>query len=155
LTFRIRGLDPAQFRHLYNLSDAELATHSVHRVIADCKPGFPDRIGMRDAEPGERLLLLNYTHQAAETPFKASHAIFVREGAETTFDRINDIPEVLYVRSISLRAFDEAGMMRDADLACGDAIGPAIERLLADPKTAYLHAHYAKMGCFAARVERA
>ena len=155
MTFRIRGLDPSPFRHLYSLSDAELAQHGVHRVIANGKPGFPDRIEMCDAEPGEKLLLLNYTHQAADTPFMASHAIFIREGAEITYDQVNEIPGVLYLRTISLRAFDEAGMMRGADLATGDAIGPAIEKLLADPKIAYLHAHYAKMGCFAARIERA
>ena len=28
------------------------------------------------------MLLLNYVHQPADTPYKASHAIFVREGAE-------------------------------------------------------------------------
>ena len=143
------------FRHLYGLSDSELAEHGVRRVTADSKPGFPDRIGMRDVEAGETLLLLNYTHQAAETPFKACHAIFIREGAEAVYDRIDEIPDVLHVRTISLRAFDEAGMMRDADLASGNAIEPAIEKLLADPKNAYLHAHYAKMGCFAAHIERA
>jgi hypothetical protein len=155
LTFRIRGLDPAPFRHLYGLSDSELAEHGVQRIVADSKPGFPDRIEMRDAEPGEKLLLLNYTHQPADTPFRASHAIFIREGAYARYDRFNEIPEALYVRTISLRAFDGAGMMRNADLASGDAIGPAIEKLLADPKVAYLHAHYAKMGCFAARIDRA
>jgi hypothetical protein len=30
-----------------------------------------------------------------------------------------------------------------------------IERLLANPQAAYVHAHYAKRGCFAARIERA
>jgi hypothetical protein len=155
LTFRIQGLDPASFRHLYSLSDTELACQGVRRVIADSKPGFPDRIEMRDAEPGEKLLLLNYTHQPADTPFKASHAIFIREGADVRYDRLNEIPEVLHVRTISLRAFDDAGMMRNAELASGEAIRPAIERLLADPNVAYLHAHYAKMGCFAARIDRA
>jgi hypothetical protein len=45
-------------------------------------------------------------------------------------------------------------MLRDADLAEGAAVDPVIARLLANPDTAYLHLHYAKMGCFAARVDR-
>lgn len=44
--------------------------------------------------------------------------------------------------------------MRDADLIDGADIETLIERLFADPATAYLHAHYAKRGCFAARIDR-
>jgi hypothetical protein len=33
----------------------------------DAKPGYPDRIEVRDAEPGESVLLLNYTHQPPTT----------------------------------------------------------------------------------------
>ena len=58
-------------------------------------------------------------------------------------------------RIISLRAFDEEGMLIDADLADGRELAPLITRLLADPKAAYLHAHYAKPGCYAARIDRA
>jgi hypothetical protein len=31
----------------------------------------------------------------------------------------------------------------------------AIERLFANPEAAYIHAHYAKRGCYAARIDRA
>jgi hypothetical protein len=110
---------------------------------------------MRDAEVGERLLLVNYTHQPADTPYRASHAIFVREGAEQAYRAVGEVPEVMRRRLISLRAFDAAGMMVDADVAEGEALEPLIARLLADPKAAYLHAHYARFGCFAARIDRA
>ena len=56
---------------------------------------------------------------------------------------------------IALRAFDEAGMMVDADVAPGSALLEPIARLLAAPDVAYLHAHYAGRGCFAARIDRA
>ena len=36
-----------------------------------------------------------------------------------------------------------------------EAIEPTILRLLAVPGVAYLHAHYAKRGCYAARIEPA
>ena len=105
--FRIKGLNSKSFEHLYDLSDEELALHGARRCVADRKPGFPDRIEVRDAEPGETLLLVNYVHQPANTPYRASHAIFVREGATETYDRINEVPEVMRVRPISLRAFDQ------------------------------------------------
>lgn len=46
-------------------------------------------------------------------------------------------------------------MMIDADLAEGPEAERTIERMLADPGVAYLHAHYARPGCFAARIDRA
>lgn len=155
MSFRILGLDPEPFRRLYGLCDEELARLGVQRHAVDKKPGFPDRVEMRDLDPGETALLLNYVHQPAETPYKASHAIFVREGAEARFEAVGRIPDVLLVRPISLRAFNASGEMIDADLAQGREIEPLIERLLAGPRVAYLHAHYAKRGCYAGRIERA
>ena len=155
MSFQITGLDAAPFRRFYGLSDDELQSFGVKRLIADTSPGFPDRIELRDVEQGEALLLLNYLHQPADTPYRASHAIFVREWAETPYRAVDEIPDVLRIRPISLRAFDDTGDMVDADLISGDDLEPTIECLLADPGAAYIHAHYAKRGCYAARIDRA
>jgi hypothetical protein len=155
MSYRILGLDPTPFRRFYGLSGAELAQHGVQRLVADTRPGYPDRIEVRDVEPGERVLLLNFVHQPADTPYRASHAIFVREGAERACDLIDAVPEPLRIRPISLRAFDAAHAMVDADLVDGSHLEPLITRFLEQPRVAYLHAHYAKRGCYAARIERA
>ena len=155
MSFRISGLDPAPFRHLYGLSAAALAAHGVERVAVDASPGFPDRIELRDAEPGQSVLLLNFVHQPADTPYRASHAIFVREGAEARCTMIDAVPDVLRVRLISLRAFDADHRMVAADVCDGEVLPALIGRLLGDPATAYLHAHYAKRGCYAARIDHA
>ena len=89
MDFRIQGLSPEPFLPLYGLSDEELANRSAKRYIASVKPGFPDRIEMRDAEHGEHLILVNYVHQPADTPYRASHAVFVLEGAEKRYDSVN------------------------------------------------------------------
>jgi hypothetical protein len=80
MSFRITGLEPDTYRPLFDLSETELAARNMRRYVADKTPGFPDRVELRDAEPGEAVLLLNYTHQPANTPYRASHAIFVAEG---------------------------------------------------------------------------
>ncbi|MEJ1938605.1 DUF1203 domain-containing protein, partial [Nostoc sp. NIES-2111] len=80
MAFRITGLSPEPFRHLFGLSDDDLMRHGVKRYVVDTSPGYPDRIEMRDAAPGETVLLLNHVCQPADTPYRASHAIFVREG---------------------------------------------------------------------------
>ena len=155
MSFRIAGLSAEPFRHLYGMSDAELGSRGVRRHRVDEKPGFPDRIEMRDLDIGETALLLNYAHQPADTPYRSSHAIFVREGAETSYDAVDTIPEVLACRTLSLRAFDAAHMMTDADVTEGRYAHDLVVRLLKDERTAYIQAHYAKRGCYAARIERA
>jgi hypothetical protein len=155
MSFRITGLDAKPFRHLYGLSDSELAAHGAIRYVAESKPGYPDRIEMRDVEPGESVLLVNFEHQPAASPYRSNHAIFVREGAEAPFDRIDAVPESMRLRLLSLRAFDVKGMMLDADVVEGDGVEALIDRMFEDPNVAYIHAHNARRGCYAARIERA
>lgn len=154
MSFRITGLSPEPFRPLFGLPDEQLAAKGVKRYIADSKPGFPDRVELRDAEPGESLLLLNYTHQPANSPYNSSYAIFVVESAKERYNRIDEVPEVLRVRTLSLRAFDKEGFVVDADLVDGRKIEGLIEQFLNNPKVAYVHAHYAKYGCYAGRIDR-
>jgi hypothetical protein len=155
MSFRITGLSPDPFRHLWGLPDEDLARHGARRYRADARPGFPDRIEMRDAEPGETVLLLNHVCQPAPTPYRAAHAILVREGATEAYDRVGEVPEVLRLRLLSLRAYDEGGWMLDADVVEGRDVEPVIARLLANPAVAYIHAHNAKRGCYAGRIARA
>ncbi len=155
MSFRILGIDPGQFSHLYGLSDADLAAVGAKRYVVDTKPGFPDRVEVRDMDIGEHAILLNYEHQPADTPYRSRHAIFVREGADRALDAIDVIPEVLRIRPISLRGFSENGEMVDADVVDGDALTPLIARFFQNPAIAYLQAHYAKRGCYAARIVRA
>ncbi len=155
ITFRVTGLAPEAFTHLYGQSDADLARHGALRYVVDVTPGFPDRVEMRDLAVGERALLLNYTHLDAASPYRSSHAIFVREGAVERYDRVNEIPDVMRIRQLSLRAYDWHDMMRDADLVDGRSIETLIERFFSDPKVAYIHIHNAKPGCYSGRIDRA
>jgi hypothetical protein len=153
MSFIISGLDPKQFEHLRGASDEELAALHIERTSAD-GPGFPDRITLRDLPAGARVLLLNYEHQPASTPYRASHAIFIGEDEREAALYRDEIPQALRDRTLSLRAFDAAGRMVDAVLIDGKTAGAAIERLLANADVAYVHAHYATRGCYAALIER-
>jgi Protein of unknown function (DUF1203) len=155
MSYRITGLSPAPFISLYGLSEAELAARGVIRYSVDKISGFPDRVEMRHAAPGETVMLLNHVCQPADTPYRATHAIFVREGATRAFDEVDTIPEVLRERLLSLRAYDAKGMMVDADVVDGGDVEDLIKRLLDNAEVSYVHAHNAKRGCYAGRIERA
>lgn len=148
------GLDPAPFRHLHALDEAGLAALGAHRVGVDAKPSAPCRVTLEDAEIGEHVVLLGYVHQPADTPYRQQGPIFVRESG-ARFDRVGAIPPALAMRPLSLRGYDESGMMVAADLVDGGVAETLIASFFADPAVAYIHAHYARRGCFAARIDRA
>ena len=153
MPFTVRGLSPEPFALLYGLSDDALARHRARRVVVN-GTGFPERIEMRDATPGETLLLVNFEHQSADTPYRSSHAVYVREGATETWSG-DHLPEVMRKRLLSLRGFSDEGSMIDADVVEGSDAEQLIERLFGDPSVAYIHAHSARPGCYLARIERA
>ena len=152
--FRISGLEPMQFRHLFHLSETELASLDILRYVVTEKPGFPCRVSLQDAEPDEVVLLLNYTHLDTATPYRASHAIFVCEKATPPELDIDQIPDSIRTRLMSARAFDAQGMMLDADVVDGQLLEPVLRRLFDNTLVEFVHLHNAKRGCYAARVDR-
>jgi hypothetical protein len=154
MDFQVLALDVGQFSHLFGKSDRELTEFGATRVTADRVPGFPCRVSLEDADCGESLLLLNYEHQPATTPYRSCHAIFVREWAKTAKPGKNEIPAVLSRRILSVRGFDDADMMIDATVVEGAILESAIHNLLANDLVAYLHVHNAARGCYAATIER-
>lgn len=123
------------------------------RCIAD-RGGYPCRVSLTDAAPGDELILLNYEHHAVASPYRMCFAIYVRKG-ETTFDEVDTVPEQLRTRTLAVRSFGTDGMMTRRELVEGTQLEAAIARQFADPRAAYLHVHFAAPGCYAARVERA
>ena len=155
MDFRISGIPVAPFKLLFDLDDTELLKLGARRHIADEKPGFPCRVSLEDAEPGERLILVNYAHQPEiSSPYRASGPIFVREAVHETFDRTNEIPEQLRLRMLSVRAYDRDALIADADVVEGTGLEAMIARMFARRDTAYIHAHYARRGCYACRIDR-
>lgn len=155
MSYRIAGLSSASFSHLFGRPDGELSAAGAIRVVVAEEHSAPCRITLDDASPGETVLLLNYEHLAVRTPYRSRHAIYVREAARTPSIYEGEVPPALARRLLSIRAFDAEDMMVDADVAEGVDAEGLILRLLADPRATYLHAHFARRGCFAARIDRA
>ena len=153
MTYRITGLDPAPYRHLFGLSDAELAARGVVRMTVD-SPTFPCRVSLTDRDIGEQVLLLNHVSHDVAGPYRASHAIFVTEGETVAAEFVDEVPPVFRPRILSLRGFDAEGMMVDAVLTQPGEADVGIRRLLDNPKIETIHAHNATRGCFSARIER-
>lgn len=154
MAYTITGLPVQEFRPLFGLSEAELGGRGVIRRTATAKPGFPCRVTLRDAEVGDTLLLLNHESHDVASPYRSSYAIYVNESAEETEQFENALPPVLLGRPIALRIFDSAGMLIAADLASDAGVDAAIRRAFQVEEAAYIHAHNAAHGCFAACIRR-
>jgi hypothetical protein len=155
MTYRITGLDPAPYRPLFGLPDDELAKRSVVRMTVSEKPSFPCRVSLTDRDIGESVLLLNHMSHDVANPYRASHAIFVTEGAEDAAEYVDRVPPVFEPRALSLRGFDEQGMMADAILTQPGEADAGIRKLFENPEIVTIHAHNAARGCFSAKIERA
>jgi len=154
MTYRITGIDPAPYRHLHGLSDEELASRGIVRMTVTAKPSFPCRVSLIDRDIGESVLLLNHVSHEIANPYRASHAVFVIEGEEEPATYVDEVPPVFESRVLSLRAFDEDGMMIDAALTQPGEADAGIRKLFENPAIATIHAHNATRGCFAAKIER-
>lgn len=155
MSYQLRGLEPAQFEEYFGLDDAALAERGMRWMRVDAPVGFPCRISLADAPVGEDVLLLPFTHQDSHSPYRASGPIFVRRGQRAAAQFTGELPPYLTLRPLSVRAYDAADEMIDADVVDGSRAEPLIERYLANEATQYLHIHFARRGCYACRVERA
>ena len=136
MVYRIEGLAREVFRGLLGLGDDALAERGALRVVADSKPGFPCRVTLEDAAPGERLILFHHVSHDVPTPFRSAYAIYVRESAGAP------------------ACFDSEGMLRGALLALPGEADGKIRDLFERPEIATIHAHDAAAGCFAAKIVR-
>jgi hypothetical protein len=155
MRFKAIALDPEQFVSWVRLNDEELHERHARRRVADEEPGFPCRVSLQDAPAGERLILLPFEHQPADSPYRASGPIFVRERTSRWPATVGVVPPILRPRLLSLRAYDANGMMQDADVVEGKVVEQRFESMFADPAIDYLHVHFARRGCYACRIERA
>ena len=154
MTYIVNGLDPAPFLPLFGLSDETLASRSIVRMSVTSKPSFPCRISLIDRDIGETVLLLNHVSLDVANPYRASHAIFIGEGASTAAHYVDEIPPLFEARILSLRGFDGDGMMADAVLTEPGKAEDGIKALFDNPAILMIHAHNATRGCFAAKIER-
>ena len=155
MSYRITGLPIEDFAGLLNKSREQLRDLGVTVCVADAPASYPCRITLEDAEPGEELLLLTHAHLTGDTPYAASGPIFIRRNAVATRTVTDEVPEQQRRRLLSVRAYDRAHFMVDAEVVEGTGLESLIERYFADANIAYLHVHNARRGCYACRVDRA
>ena len=130
--------------------------HETRTVVVDESNAYPCRRCLRDAEPGETVLLLSYDpfEDAAVSPYRQPGPIYVHAGP-CDYEPAGTLPDQLTRRVLSVRSFGADHLMRGGVVVDGVELGDVAAGLLDDEGVAYLHVHNAGPGCFAARIDRA
>lgn len=155
LDFQFVALPNENFSHLFSMKDAELESRGAKRMIVDSYPGYPCRVSLMDAPVGERVILTAFRHHDVASPYQSAGPIFVRENAETAKPHVNEIPVMLRHRILSVRAYDEAAIMKNARVVEGTVLEETIRDFFARESISYLQIHNAGPGCFNCTVQRA
>ncbi|WP_284177326.1 DUF1203 domain-containing protein [Rhabdaerophilum sp. SD176] len=152
----IRGLDPAPFAPLFRMGPADLVARGIRKVVVPENPGimFPCRVSLDYPEAGEEMLLLNHRHlDHPASPYRAEGPIFVRRGVPA-FDAVDQLPPVIIQRPMAVRAYDEAMMMVEAEIADKGEIDDLARQWLRQPGIAHVDVHSMRRGCFFCRIHR-
>ncbi len=154
MTFQFHSLAADQFSHLFGLSDETLYDLGIGVYYSDAMPGYPCRVTLENAALGEKLLLLNHQHLAVDSPYRSSHAIFVKDHGVSKVCKPGEIPDIARTYLLSVRGFDAQDMIVDADVCEGENIEQQLAKFLANDEVTYIHLHTARRGCFLAAVSR-
>ncbi|MCF6434654.1 DUF1203 domain-containing protein [Pseudoalteromonas sp. MMG022] len=153
--FIIKALDLELFTPLMSLDQSALAAVDARWVYVDSMPGFPCRVSLVDAQVGERVMLVHFFHHDSTSPYRSSGPIFVREQAKTANLSVNEIPEVLSQRLLSLRGYSAHHDMLEAVIVQGEQVKGVIHQIFANPEIDYVHIHNASPGCYSCVAYRA
>lgn len=156
MTYRIEALPLDPFVPFFSMSDRELFAVGARRWVADQPGRAPCRVSLRDADAGERLVLVNHAHLTDPTsPYRAAGPIFVREAAVEAGAVEGPAPEMLAKRLLSLRVYDGRNMITEAEVIEGRTLDARLAAWFDHPTTEQIHIHFAPRGCYLARAVRA
>jgi hypothetical protein len=150
--FRIVPLPTEVAEEARRLAESGAADHAVIKV--DSPTGYPCRHCLRWAQPGERVILFPYASIPAGHPYSETGPIFVHAEACKRYETTREYP-VDFRKGRVFRAYDANHNMIDAEAPNGNEPEEVIEKLLRNPKTAFVDARSISRGCFTFRIRRA
>lgn len=123
--------------------------------VADVPDSFPCRQCLRDAAPGEELVLVSHDPFDTDSPYRCASPIYLHREPCGAPDVVGGIPRQQLRRTLAVRAFDAEAMMLDAAIVEGVDLDATARRMLADATIDHLQVHNATRGCWAVRIDRA
>ncbi len=149
--FQVRALPPDVLAAV-RAGGGDANGNPAERVVAS--GGEPLRCCLRDARPGEDLLLFGYAPPIPAGPYVERGAVFAHAGVCASTAATDAYPPAWRGRPQVLRSYDGRGWIRDAEVHDGTQPDAVIARLLADPEVVQVHSRNVAYGCFMFQVVR-
>ncbi|MFI6581229.1 DUF1203 domain-containing protein [Embleya sp. NPDC050493] len=150
-TFVVRAI-PAEFLATVRAAGTDVSGHPIEFHTAG--GGEPLRCCLRDAEPGEALILFGYEPPLPASPYREIGAVFAHAEAcpGPTTDAYpphwRDRPQVF-------RAYDARGRIHPTSRVHDtDDPEPALAEILADPEVTRVHSRNITYGCYMFTITR-
>ncbi|MFI1384080.1 DUF1203 domain-containing protein [Embleya sp. NPDC020886] len=149
--FVVRAI-PAEFLDTVRAAGTDVSGHPVEPRAAG--GGEPLRCCLRDAEPGESLILFGYEPPLPASPYREIGAVFTH--AEACPGPTDDgYPPHWRDRPQVFRAYDALGRIHPTSRVHDtDAPEGALAEILADPEVTRIHSRNITYGCYMFAITR-
>lgn len=122
---------------------------NVPRDVIDDDGGSPLRCCLRDALPGEHMLLISYTPPGVAGPYAERGPVFVHALQCHGYPDTNAYPHALGHRKQIVRGYDQHGNMATATVvADGHEAEQELTTILARPEIRVAHVRNVAAGCY-------
>jgi hypothetical protein len=153
VAFRIHAL-PTEVLQRVRATEIDVSGNPVEHVTAD--GGEPLRCCLRDAGPGEELILFGYEPPIPASPYREVGAVFAHAEPCVGPADPHAYPPDWLGRPQVLRAYDERGWIHPATrVHKGQDPAAAINNVLGQPGVVQVHSRNIAYGCFMFAVTRA
>jgi hypothetical protein len=143
---------PADLLARVRSSRTDVSGTSVENLKSE--GGEPLRCCLRDARPGEALILFGYEPPIGNSPYREIGAVFAHADGCDGPATGGGYPSEWLGRRQVLRSYDRRGWILDATVHDGTDPEVEIARLLADKRAVQLHSRNVAYGCFMFAVTR-
>ena len=146
-TFRVEAI-PADTLDLIRTTGRDEAGN-VPRERIDEEGGSPLRCCLRDAEPGERMLLIAYTPPGIAGPYAERGPVFIHAEPCAGYPDVHSYPQGLGHRRQIVRGYDHDGNMATATIvADGGEAERELNTILSRPEIRVAHVRNVAAGCY-------
>ena len=154
--FQCVAIDPAVAER-FRATGVDDRGNALIRMTATADGGFPCRVCLAYAKPGEEVLLGSYDLVKPQGVYWTPSPIFVHAEPCVPYAGADEVAEIVRRNAIvSVRAYDARGMVlydlgRVSD---GAEVDEPLAAALGDERTEFVNIHTARPGCLLCRVER-
>jgi hypothetical protein len=155
-TFIVEPIPAADLARIRAAGTDEAGNRLAPRVLTEADGHPPLRCCLREASPGEELLLIAYTPPGTSGPYAERGPVFIHAAPCPGYQTPGLYPPGLSHRQQVVRAYDHQGRIADGILAAdGSHAAQTIRVLLARPDVSLVHLRNVGYGCYNFAVRRA